>query len=101
MSKVRMIDHFSGETIDYDSSELQFLKITSMKRYDHMVDVVLENGVLISYQEDFDVYSDHKRIVYAPVYEVQICDGEEECIDEKEGMIGFVNREYDYADSLN
>lgn len=57
--------------------------------------VKLDNGVMLRhYDDEFNIFIDENRIVYAPVYDIETCKIEEYSM--YEDIIGFVNRNYDY-----
>lgn len=112
MPKVQVIDRFLKEVLEFESEtqiEL-FHKIVEYKKRtlneerpnDPLITVTLDDEtVLYYYDNGIDVFCDEKRMVYAPVYDIETCEREGYSMYEEEDIIGFVNREYDYANYLN
>lgn len=112
MPKVHVIDKFLNKVMEYESeAEVEFLiKITEYNKHEFneerqnepMITVTLEDGTVLNYYDNgIEAFIDCKRKVYAPVYDVETCEREGYSMYEEEDIIGFVNREYDYADYMN
>ena len=109
MPKIHILDNYLKETLEYPSeNDIELHRITEYKRYDDdessrdlLAVVKLDNGVtLYKYDNGFDVFTDDKRIVYAPVYDVETCEKEGYSMYEAEDLLGFVNRHYDYTETF-
>jgi hypothetical protein len=56
-------------------------------------DIVLDNGTTLYHNDNgFDVITDNKRIVYAPVYDVETCQKEDTQCMRMEDILGYVKQ---------
>ncbi len=110
MPRIHVVDRFLNETLAYRSEEeielhriIEYKKINDDDSSNDLEAIVkLDNGVVLrKYDNGFDVFTDEKRIVYAPVYDVETCEKEGYSMYEEEDMIGFVNRHYDYTETFS
>lgn len=112
MPKVQVIDRFLNKVFEFENEtqiEL-FHKVVEYKKStfteerpnDPLITVTLDDETVLNYfDNEINVFCDEKRIVYAPVYDIETCEREGYSMYEEEDIIGFVNREYDYANYLN
>lgn len=111
MPKVHVVDRFLNEVLEYESEkDIEYHKIVEYRKHvdnedmqnPPLITVKLDNGVILNYyDDDFDVFIDKNRTVYAPVYDVETCVKEDYSMYEEDDIIGFVNRKYDFANYLN
>lgn len=104
MPKVHVVDRFKNEIIPFASEkDIELCHVLDCKKHldaegepkNLMMTIVLDNGTtLYQYNNGFDVITDKKRVVYAPVYDVETCQAEGYSMYESEDILGYVNRHY-------